>query len=144
MYVSSFYKPQILVTGCQKKHENIDFIDLQQGGIIYFKYVFWDPVQISVLAAITYMEKKRKHFQAVVVSTFTNTLIQPDAAKLEEALQNTDPHVCPAGVSYRGMAWTKAWPWRSLTCDILHQAKSWQVVHARYGVLGEMLVIPSP
>lgn len=28
MCVSSFYKPQIHVTGCQKKHEDIDFIDI--------------------------------------------------------------------------------------------------------------------
>ena len=86
MCVSSFYKPQIHVTGCQKKHENIDFIDLQQGGIIYFTGSQNTYLQILVLAVIMCMEKKRKLFQSVVVSTSTNTLIQPYAVKLEEAL----------------------------------------------------------
>lgn len=104
------------MAGYQKKHENTDFIDLQQGGIIYFTGSQNTYLQILVLAAIMYMEKRRKCFQSVVLSISTNTVKQPEAVKLEEALQNTDPHLCPAGISYRGIASTKAWLWRSLTC----------------------------
>lgn len=104
----SLYKPQIHVAGYQKKHENTDFIDLQQGGIIYFTGSQNTYLQILVLAAIMYMEKRRKCFQSVVLSISTNTVKQPEAVKLEEALQNTDPHLCPAGISYRGIASTKA------------------------------------
>lgn len=29
-------------------------------------------------------------------------------------------------------------------CEILHQAKSWQLARTRCGILREMLIIPSP
>jgi len=50
-----------------------------------------------------YMGKKRKLFQSVVATTSSNTLIKPYSVKLEEALQNTEPLVCPAGVSCGGI-----------------------------------------
>ena len=111
------------MTVCQKKHESIDFIDRQQGGITCFT---WSPnryLQIRVLAAIMYMGKKRKLFQSVVATTSSNTLIKPYSVKLEEALQNTEPLVCPAGVSCGGITWRKAWPWRSPMCEIFTRQK---------------------
>lgn len=60
------------MTGCQKKHENIDFIDLQQEGIISFSGSQNMYLQISVFAAVMFVEKK-------TLCSSTNTLIQPYA-----------------------------------------------------------------
>lgn len=85
----------------KKKCGKLDIIDLQQRGIIY---LISKNIVISALAAVMCMENKRKHFQAVVFRISTHTLIQPYAGKLEEALPNTNPCVCPAGVSDREIA----------------------------------------
>lgn len=91
MHVSCFYKPQIHATGCQKRCEtlmSLTFSQEKSSALLDLK----THTDISVLDSIIYMEKKRKHFRSVIVSTSTK-ILQPQAVKLEEDLQNTP---CPS------------------------------------------------
>jgi len=72
------------------------------------------------------------NFHSLVFNISIHTLIQPYAVKLEEALQNMNLCVCPAGVSYGEITWTKEMTEVAVVCGSTRQ-KSWLVVNALYG-----------